>query len=149
MNSSPQVSVLLPFDATRRKHGVPQGAGMGQVSVKPRLWRAAAVAGVLSLMAACASTGEYGGDVPSVEPGYSGPLAGASPRQVESQLGRPAIARDEGNGALWTYRFADCALMVGFSGPATSRRVTDIEAVPRQAGQATPSREACLASARR
>lgn len=122
---------------------------MRQVSVKPRLWRAAAIAGALALMAACASTGEYGGVVPSVEPSYSGPLAGATPRQVEAQLGRPAIARDEGNGALWTYRFADCALMVGFSGPASARRVTDIEAGPRQPGQVAPSREACLASVNR
>lgn len=119
------------------------------MGLKRSLWRGAAIAGALTLMSACASTGESGTGIPSVEPSYSGPLSGATPRQVEAQLGRPAIARDEGNGALWTYRFADCALMVGFSGPAASRRVTDIEAGPRQPGQAAPSREACLASARR
>jgi hypothetical protein len=139
----------LPFAATRRKHGVPPLNGMRQVTVKARLWRIAGVLGAFSLLAACASTGSTSGGIPSVEPSYSGPLAGATPRQVEAQLGRPAIVRDEGNGALWTYRFSECALMVGFSGPSASRRVTDIETGPRQAGQAALSREACLASARR
>ena len=117
--------------------------------MKAGLWRIAGVLGAFSLLSACASTGTTGGGIPSVEPSYSGPLAGATPRQVEAQLGRPAIVRDEGNGALWTYRFSECALMVGFSGPSASRRVTDIETGPRQAGQPALSREACLASARR
>lgn len=122
---------------------------MGQVTVKASLWRIAGVLGGFSLLAACASTGSTGGGIPTAEPSYSGPLAGATPRQVESQLGRPAIVRDEANGALWTYRFNECALMVGFSGSSASRRVTDIETGPRQAGQPALSREACLASARR
>lgn len=139
----------MPFEAAQRKHGVPPLIGMRQVTVKARLWRIAGVLGAFSLLAACASTGSTGGGIPSVEPSYSGPLAGATPRQVESQLGRPAIVRDEANGALWTYRFQDCALMVGFSGAGGSRRVTDVESGPRQAGQNALSREACLASAKR
>lgn len=111
-------------------------------------WRPLGAMAVLALLAACASTGG-GGYIPSVEPTYSGPLAGATPQQVQAKLGRPAIVRDEGNGALWTYRFTDCALMVGFVGPSASRRVTDIETGPRQAGQAVLSRDACLASAGR
>lgn len=149
----PGFSALLPFDAGRRKHGVrPELAPIvGMILViAVSAWRRAALAiGALALVAGCASTGATGGGIPSVEPTYSGPLAGATPRQVESQLGRPAIVRDECNGALWTYRFKDCALMVGFSGPGAARRVTDVEAGPRQAGQSAPSRDACLASARR
>lgn len=117
-------------------------------SVSTRL-RVVIAMGALALLAACASTGSTGGGIPSVEPSYSGPLAGATPRQVEAQLGRPAIVRDEGNGALWTYRFQECALMIGFVGPSASRRVTDIETGPRQAGQSALSRDACLASAKR
>ena len=120
------------------------------VQVKSMLaWLRGVIAmGALALLAACATTSTSGG-IPSVEPSYSGPLAGATPRQVEAQLGRPAIVRDEGNGALWTYRFQDCALMIGFAGPSSSRRVTDIETGPRQSGQSVLSREACLATARR
>ena len=116
-------------------------------SVSARLREVIAM-GALALMAACATTSGSGG-IPSVEPSYSGPLAGATPRQVEAQLGRPAIVRDEGQGALWTYRFKDCALMVGFSGASASRRVTDIETGLHQAGEVALSREACLASATR
>ena len=122
---------------------------MKPVTLFSKRWRVGLAMASLALTAACASTSDYGGGIPSVEPSYAGPLAGATPRQVEAQLGKPAIVRDEGNGALWTYRRADCALMIGFSGPAASRRVTDIEAGPRQAGQAAPSRETCLASAKR
>ncbi|MET0547562.1 MAG: hypothetical protein ABWZ40_14785 [Caulobacterales bacterium] len=114
---------------------------------------AVAVAAALAL-SACASstTGQIGpstGPIGGPVSAYSGPLAGASPAQVQSQLGKPNIVRDEGNGALWTYRFPTCALMVGFTGPNSGRRVTAVEPGPREAGQSTPSREACIAEARR
>ena len=80
---------------------------------------------------------------------YSGPLSGASPAQVQSQLGKPNLVRDEGQGALWTYRFSNCALLVGFSGSASARRVSAVEAGPRLTGQPAPSREACIAEAQR
>ncbi len=112
--------------------------------------RVVLVAASLAL-AGCASggggpaSGPVGGPISA----YSGPLSGASPAQVQSQLGKPNLVRDEGQGALWTYRFADCALLVGFSGSSSSRRVTAVEAGPRLAGQPAPSREACMAEARR
>lgn len=112
---------------------------------------------VLSLAAAalslssCASggAGSSSGPIGGPVSAYSGPLAGASPAQVQSQLGKPNLVRDEGQGSLWTYRFANCALLVGFSGSASARRVTVVEAGPRLTGQPAPSREACLAEAGR
>jgi hypothetical protein len=103
------------------------------------------------MLAACASGAVPPASGPVGKPisVYSGPLSGASPAQVQSQLGKPNLVRDEGQGALWTYRFSNCALLVGFTGASSSRRVTAVEAGPRLTGQPAPSREACLAEAQR
>ena len=86
--------------------------------------------GLLAL-AGCASSGSSYPSLPGAPmSAYSGPLSGASPAQVQSQLGEPNLVRDEGQGALWTYRFSNCALLVGFSGSASARRVSAVEAVP-------------------
>jgi hypothetical protein len=59
------------------------------------------------------------------------------------------VASEEGKGALWTYRFDDCALMVFFRDQGAGLHVTGVAAGPRRRGEPAPDPEACIASAKK
>jgi hypothetical protein len=61
-------------------------------------------------------------------------LTGADEGLVKAQLGVPDIARAEGQGALWTYRFPRCALLVFFRMSGRTLRVTGASASDRRTG---------------
>jgi hypothetical protein len=68
--------------------------------------------------------------------------------QVRARLGAPDVARAEGAGGLWTYRFRGCALMVFFRREGGQvLRVSGFSAGPRRRGQATPTVDGCMAQA--
>ena len=78
----------------------------------------------------------------------SGPLANATPAQVTSKLGKPAVASEEGAGAMWTYRFEACALMVFFKDEGRGLRVSGLSVAARRRGEAPPSVERCVDDAK-
>jgi hypothetical protein len=56
------------------------------------------------------------------------------------------VARDEGAGGLWTYRFRSCALIVFFKREGGQPlKVSGFSAGPRRRGQAAPSVDGCMA----
>jgi hypothetical protein len=73
-------------------------------------------------------------------------LDGETPEAVRLLLGEPDVAHAEGEGALWTYRFETCALMVGFRQSDHGLKVTSTVAGPRQRGRPEPSTVDCLGS---
>ena len=76
-------------------------------------------------------------------------LTAANEAQVRARLGAPDVARREGAGAFWTYRFKSCALFVYFRAEdGQPLKVTGAAAGPRRRGQSTPKVEACLAQYR-
>lgn len=77
----------------------------------------------------------------------TGALTGLTAAQVERRLGRPALVRTDGAGALWTYRFDHCALVVAFGADDGRLRVTAAHAGPRRAGDPAVSLSACLGGA--
>ena len=85
---------------------------------------------------------------PGRGPGASFPLARATPAEVKQWLGEPAVANEEGKGALWTYRLQDCALMVFFKDEGTGLKVSGVATGPRRRGQPAPDAESCVAGAR-
>jgi hypothetical protein len=76
------------------------------------------------------------------------PLARATPDEVKAWLGEPAVANHEGEGALWTYRLQDCALMVFFKDEGAGLKVSGVATGPRRRGQPAPDAESCIAGAR-
>ena len=71
-------------------------------------------------------------------------LDGETPEAVRLLLGEPNVAHAEGAGALWTYRFDTCALMVGFRQSDHGMKVTSLLAGPRQRGRPEPTVVDCL-----
>ena len=63
-------------------------------------------------------------------------LTGAEEAAVKLALGVPDIARVEGQGGLWTYRFQGCALLVYFKQEGRVRRVSGASASHRRSGAA-------------
>lgn len=74
-------------------------------------------------------------------------LRGRAPTEVRARLGEPALAREEGAGAFWTYRLPDCALFVFFAGQG-GLKVTGAESGPLVRGGPVPTVDACLAGAK-
>ena len=75
-------------------------------------------------------------------------LLNATEAEARTRLGPPDLSRDEGAGALWTYRLPDCALLVFFRGPeAGPLRVFGANASPRRRGEDAPTVNACIAAA--
>ncbi len=87
---------------------------------------------------------------PAPEPGGGTfPLARATPDEVKGWLGEPAVASEEGRGALWTYRLDDCALMIFFRDEGAGLKVSGVATGPRRRGQAAPDAETCVAAAKK
>ena len=84
---------------------------------------------------------------PAPPPAPSEPLAGFTTAQVRARLGEPAVASQEGKGALWTYRREGCALMVFFKDAGRGLRVSGVAASGRRRGEAPPSVETCMEAA--
>ena len=80
-------------------------------------------------------------------PAPTQPLAGFTTAQVRARLGEPAVASQEGKGALWTYRREGCALMVFFKDAGRGLRVSGVAASGRRRGEAPPSVETCMEAA--
>lgn len=89
----------------------------------------------------------------SVKPGrLSGfsVLMGSDEAGVRRLLGQPAASRNEGQGALWTYRFQSCALHVFLArDDAGLLRVKGGSAGPLRRGAPAPALDACVAEAQR
>jgi hypothetical protein len=77
------------------------------------------------------------------------PLARATPDEVRARLGVPAVASEEGKGALWTYRLEGCALMVFFKDEGAGLRVSGVTSGPRRRADQAPDAESCIAGVRR
>lgn len=73
-------------------------------------------------------------------------LRGRAPADVRAKLGAPSVEREEGLGALWTYRLPDCALLVFFADRG-GLTVVGAEAGPLVRGGPVPTVDACLAGA--
>jgi hypothetical protein len=71
---------------------------------------------------------------------------------VRTRLGAPDVARDEGSGAMWTYRLPDCALFIFFRAPRggasdVAARVSGAASGPRVRGQRPLPVNECIAEA--
>lgn len=75
-------------------------------------------------------------------------LEGSSPEEVRIELGEPDLSQQVGAGALWTYRFDTCALMVAFHATAGQLRVFEVMAGARRRGETPLSPAQCLAVGR-
>jgi hypothetical protein len=75
-------------------------------------------------------------------------LMRADETTVKARLGVPQIARKDGAGALWTYRWPSCALLVFFrSADGRGFLVSGADASARRRGQPDLSVDRCLAAA--
>ena len=75
-------------------------------------------------------------------------LVGLTPAEAKAKLGPPDAAREEGAGAMWTYRLDDCALFVFFkAGDDHPLKVSGTASGARRRGEAAPPVQACLAEA--
>lgn len=75
-------------------------------------------------------------------------LVGFDENRLKGVLGPPALARAEGQGAMWTYRLRTCALHVFLSRDASGAlRVKAGSAGPLVRGAASPTVDACVAEA--
>lgn len=83
---------------------------------------------------------------PSLPADAQAPLNGQAAADVRARLGEPDLTHIEGSGALWTYRFDDCALMVAFRDGPEGLRVTQTISGPRRRGETPPSAAECVAS---
>lgn len=68
---------------------------------------------------------------------------GAPIADVERALGAPDLRRQEGAGAILTYRLETCALMLVFTNGEGGLRLAEAHTGPRRAGQTPPSVEQC------
>lgn len=110
----------------------PRGAALSLVMFRPFL--ATALGAVIAGTAAAQTT-------PTLAS-----LTGTDEGVVKGALGVPDIARAEGQGALWTYRFPGCALLVFFRQSGRALRVSGATASDRRSGAAVDV-NACLAQA--
>jgi len=75
-------------------------------------------------------------------------LVGSDEARLREALGQPAASRNEGQGALWTYRFKSCALHVFLTrDQAGLLRVKGGSAGPLKRGGQAPALDACVAEA--
>jgi hypothetical protein len=97
------------------------------------------------------STDRTRGDGPGVAPrtvNTAAALVGFDETRLKAALGQPALARNEGQGAMWTYRLRTCALHVFLSRDgAGALRVKGAASGPLVRGGATPGVDACVAEA--
>ena len=75
-------------------------------------------------------------------------LTGLTDDAAKEKLGAPDIARREAGGALWTYRKADCVLLVYLADKGQGLKVTGVSAAAKKAGDPAPKAETCLAAAK-
>lgn len=76
-------------------------------------------------------------------------MVGLDETRLKAAIGQPSLARNEGQGALWTYRLRSCALHVFLArDSAGALRVRGASAGPLKRGAATPPVDACVAEAR-
>jgi hypothetical protein len=75
-------------------------------------------------------------------------LEGLSADEVRAELGEPDVSQQAGAGALWTYRFETCALMVAFHAATGQMRVFQVMSGARRRGETPPSAQQCLAVGR-
>ena len=78
--------------------------------------------------------------------GASETLIGDAPSDVRARLGAPSLIHAEGRGALWTYRFEDCALMVAYRDGPDGPRVTYVMSGPRRRAETPPTAAECIQS---
>jgi len=77
-------------------------------------------------------------------------LIGFDETRLKGVLGAPFLARDEGQGSLWTYRLQSCSLMVFLARDASGQlKVKGGAAGPLVRGAPAPSVDACVAEAPR
>lgn len=77
-------------------------------------------------------------------------LVGSDEAGLRRMLGQPAASRNEGQGALWTYRFQSCALHVFLARDDSGLlRVKGGAAGPLKRGATAPALDACVAEAQR
>ena len=76
-------------------------------------------------------------------------MVGLDETRLKAAIGQPSLARNEGQGALWTYRLRSCALHVFLARDAAGAlRVKGASAGPLTRGAVTPPVDACVAEAR-
>lgn len=77
-------------------------------------------------------------------------LVGFDEVRLKAALGQPSLARNEGQGSLWTYRLRTCALHVFLArDTAGALRVKGAASGPLVRGAPTPAVDACIAEAKR
>jgi hypothetical protein len=75
-------------------------------------------------------------------------LLGLTEAEAKAKLGAPDAARDEGSGAMWTYRLDDCALFVFFKAEDDKPlKVSGTASGARRRGEAAPPVQGCIADA--
>jgi len=75
-------------------------------------------------------------------------LDGYSADEVRADLGEPDVSQQAGAGALWTYRFESCALMVAFHTVSGQLKVFQVLAGARHRGETPLTSQQCLAAGR-
>jgi hypothetical protein len=73
-------------------------------------------------------------------------LIGHTDEELRQKLGTPDLARNEGDGALWTYRLPACSLMVFMKRTDGTMKVSGAQAAPLDRGGAAIGVDACLAA---
>lgn len=73
-------------------------------------------------------------------------LDGEAADAVRVLLGEPDLAHEEGAGALWTYRFEGCVLMIAFRDAGHGPKVTAAQAGARRRGGPELSASECIAA---
>ncbi len=115
----------------------------------------------LLILAACATAPPPGAELsPPVSPAAAAPsraaqlLAAAgganapTRAEIEQVLGPADIARQDGAGAVLTYRFEHCALLLLFASDARNAlRLAEAHASARRGGEAMPSLDQCAGEA--
>ena len=73
-------------------------------------------------------------------------LIGRSDEDIRRTLGVPDLARNEGDGALWTYRLPACSLMVFLKRTDGAMKVSGAQSAPLQRSGSPIAVDACLAA---
>ena len=96
---------------------------------------------LLALLSLGCATAAFGAVAPKGLEGYSAD-------DVRADLGEPDVSQQAGAGALWTYRFDSCALLVAFHITAGQLKVFQVFAGARHRGETPLSAQQCLAAGR-